>query len=289
MPQRSVQKLYPMHDFGVVTGLQTTLRIQKFSDRLVPLIPFPHKHSFYHLLVVTAGKGWHEIDFQRYPLEAGRVFLMKPAQVHSWQIDKKAEGFVIEFEEELFKAHPSFAGKIEHLFQVLPDSLYIEDKKEFNEILTLCRSLLKEYQSKPPDYETLTSLELFAFLVRLSRIKNLKLRPAAPAESFVTRFADLIERHYTRHHDVEFYASLLNITAKALTMKTSRLSGKSARAFIQDRLMLEARRQLAYSDLSISEIAARLGFEDANYFSRFFRLKTKRSPGAFRKKAKDLA
>ena len=176
MSRRPLQKLYPMQDFGVVTGLQTTLRIQRFSDRLVPLIPFPHKHSFYHLLVITSGKGWHDIDFQRYPLEKGRIFLMKPAQVHSWQIDKKAEGFVIEFEEEVFKAHPSFAVKIQHLFQILPDSFRIDDKKTFDEIVNLCQSMLREYQERSPDYEILNCLELFTFLIRLSHVRKLKLK-----------------------------------------------------------------------------------------------------------------
>jgi len=288
MSRRPLQKLYPMQDFGVVTGLQTTLRIQRFSDRLVPLIPFPHKHSFYHLLVITSGKGWHDIDFQRHPLERGRIFLMKPAQVHSWQIDKKAEGFVIEFEEEVFKAHPSFAVKIQHLFQILPDSFRIDDKKTFDEIVNLCQSMLQEYQERSPDYEILNCLELFTFLIRLSHVRKLKLKNPQPTGSFLTRFEALIEEHYTNHHDVEFYAEELHISAKPLTMKINRLTGKSARTFIQDRLMLEARRQLAYSDLSINEIASRLGFEDANYFSRFFRLKTKNSPGAFRKKVKEL-
>lgn len=288
MARKNTQKLYPMQDFGVVTGLQTTLRIQRFSERLVPLIPFPHKHNFYHLLVITSGKGWHDIDFQRYPFERGRVFLMKPAQVHSWQIDKKADGFVIEFEEEVFKAHPSFAAKIQHLFQILPDSFRIQDKKALDQILNLCQNMHQEYEERGPDYETLTCLELFTFLFRLSHVRGLKLKTAQPVESFLARFETLIEEHYTSHHDVEFYADKLHISAKALTMKMSRLAGKSARTMIQDRLVLEARRQLAYSDLSVNEIALRLGFEDANYFSRFFRLKTKNSPGAFRKKAKEL-
>lgn len=286
MPSRNTQKLYPMRDFGVVTGLKTTLRVQRFADRLVPLIPFPHKHNFYHLLVVTNGRGWHEIDFTRYPLERGRVYLMKPTQVHSWQLDKKADGFVIEFEEELFKNHPSFAGKIQSLLQTLPDSFAVSDKAEFASLVELCESLLQEYQAAAPDSETLMSLELFTFLIRLSRVRGVQLSPLSPTESFATRFFDMIEENYRHHHEVEFYADELHITAKALTMKMTRLTGKAARTLIQERLILEARRLLAYSDMSVSEIATYLGFEDANYFSRFFRIKTKHSPGDFRKTAR---
>lgn len=286
MPARTPQKLYPMRDFGVVTGLKTTLRVQRFADRLVPLIPFPHKHNFYHLLLVTSGRGWHEIDFTRYPLERGRVYLMKPAQVHSWQLEKKPDGFVIEFEEEFFKNHPSLAGEIQSLLQTLPDSFAVTDKAEFAALVDSCESLIKEYEAQKSESELLASLEMFAFLVRLSRVKNLPRLESAPSESFANRFIKLIEEHYQKHHDVEFYAAKLNITAKALTMKMTRLTGKAARTLIQERLILEARRLLAYSDLSVSEIAAHLGFEDTNYFSRFFRLKTGRTPGDFRKKAK---
>jgi len=213
---------------------------------------------------------------------------MKPAQVHSWQLEKNTEGYVIEFEEELFKTHPSFAGKIQTLLQMLPDSFQVTDKKDFATLVELCQTLLEEYETKAADYELVTSLELFNFLIRLSRVKDLKLKKAPPMESFVVRFEQLIEAHFTRQHEVEFYAGKLGITAKALTMKMSRLTGKSARTLIQERVILEARRLLAYSEIPIAEISAQLGFEDANYFSRFFKLKTKHAPGTFRKKAKTL-
>lgn len=287
MPSQSLQKLHPMHAFGVVANLQTPLRIQRFEDRFEPLVPFPHKHSFYHLVIVTAGKGWHEIDFHRYPIEKGRVFLMKPAQVHSWVVEKNSKGFVIEFEEDLLSSVSSYAPKLRQLLQDLPDSFLIEKKVDLSRVQESCEVLLKEYEEKPKDHEMAMTLQLFLLLLQFSRHEGELSSP--PPESFVMKYLNLIEEHYRSKHEVEFYARKLHLTAKALTMKISRLTGKSARALIQDRLILESKRLLAYSDLSIGEISEALGYQDANYFSRFFRMKTKKTPLAFRQDAKRIA
>ena len=73
-----------------------------------------------------------------------------------------------------------------------------------------------------------------------------------------------------------------------ITAKVNRVIGKSVRGVIQERCILESKRLLAYSDLSVSEISDELGFDDPNYFTRFFKLKTKNNPGKFRQKVRML-
>lgn len=289
MPAKSLSKLHPMNAFGVVANLQTPLRIQRFEDRFEPLVPFPHKHSFYHLVIVTSGKGWHEIDFKRYPIEKGRIFLMKPAQVHSWVVDKSSRGFVIEFEEDLLSSLTAYSSKIKHLLQNLPDSFVVEKKSDVLILQNHCEFLLKEYQEKQKDYEVAITLSLFLLLIQFSRWGDLRSAAAPSAESFAAKYLTLVEENFREKHEVEYYAKKLNMTAKALTMKISRITGKSARALIQDRLILESKRLLAYSVLSVGEIADALGYQDANYFTRFFRMKTKQTPLAFRQYAKKVA
>lgn len=98
----------------------------------------------------------------------------------------------------------------------------------------------------------------------------------------------LVEGNYKYHHEISFYAEMMKLTSKSLTAKVNRTMGKNVRSLIQERCILEAQRLLAYSDLSISEISNELGFVDPNYFTRFFKLKTKSSPGKFREKVKKL-
>ncbi|RYZ68648.1 MAG: AraC family transcriptional regulator, partial [Proteobacteria bacterium] len=81
-----------------------------------------------------------------------------------------------------------------------------------------------------------------------------------------------------------FYAQKMKLTAKALTMRVSRGLGKSARAVVQERILLEAKRLLTYSQHSIQVIAERTGFEDANYFTRFFKAHIGTTPSEFRRK-----
>nr|WP_295905587.1 helix-turn-helix domain-containing protein [uncultured Bdellovibrio sp.] len=281
-------KLHPMHAFGVVGNLQTPLRIQRFEDRFEPLVPFPHKHSFYHLVIVTAGRGWHEIDFQRYPIEKGRVFLMKPAQVHSWVVDKNSKGFVIEFEEDILSSLPAYAPKIKHLLKNLSDSFLVKSKTDLLNLQNHCESLLREYEEKQRDYEMALSLSLFLLLIEFSRWSELKESAMPQVEAFATKYLNLVEDNFRSQHEVGFYAKRLGMTAKALTMKITRMTGRSARTLIQERLILESKRLLAYSDLSITEIADALGYQDANYFSRFFRVKTQKTPAAFRQYAKKV-
>jgi AraC family transcriptional activator of pobA len=66
-------------------------------------------------------------------------------------------------------------------------------------------------------------------------------------------------------------------------MQLSRSIGKPPRTLIQERILLESKRYLAFSSLSIADIGYKLGFEDANYFTRFFRLHEKKTPAQFRK------
>ncbi|WII72854.1 helix-turn-helix domain-containing protein [Bdellovibrio sp. 22V] len=285
MPVKSLHQLHPMHAFGVVTNLDTPLRIQRFENRVEPLIPFPHKHNFYHLVFVVSGKGWHEIDFQRYPIEPGRFFIMKPAQVHAWVVEK-AKGYVIEFEEDLVFSHTPHSHKIRNLLSRMPDSFKVSEKC-LRDIRVQCENMLTEYSEQNNQYDLVLTLSLFLILAKAFREVPSQ-DPSLQQSSLTDKFLQLIEENYNKQHDVEFYARKMNMSAKALTMKVSRRLGKSARTLVQERCLLEGKRLLAYSDLSVGEIAETLGYEDPNYFSRFFRMKTKKTPLAFRKAAKKV-
>ncbi len=101
----------------------------------------------------------------------------------------------------------------------------------------------------------------------------------------VREFNYLVEGHYTRHHDVAFYAAKLNRSPKTLSNLFSLASERKPLTIIHDRIMLHARRQIVYTKLSIKEIAYGLGFEDIQTFSRFFKNRQGMSPVQYREKA----
>jgi len=100
----------------------------------------------------------------------------------------------------------------------------------------------------------------------------------------IREFNYLVERHFSEHHDVAFYASKLNKSPKTLSNLFSIVSNRAPLNIIHDRIMIHARRQINYTNLSIKEIAYGLGYEDIQTFSRFFKNKQGMSPVQYREK-----
>jgi AraC-like DNA-binding protein len=270
-----LKKRHQMHEFGTVHGATRGIRVNRLERRLTPLVPFPHRHDFYHLVVVLNGGGWHEIDFHRHAVQPHQVFFMKPGQVHSWKINKSSKGYIIEFGSD--------ATDLRFLSE-MPDRLRLS-----NRVADLVKFMLDEYERQATDFEALLRHYLAVLLIELARGSAGKKKSTHGSDPLLDRFLELIEEQFRKEHRVEFYAQRLKTTPKALTMRASRALGQSARAVIQNRCLLEVQRLLAYSNLTIAEIGYELGFEDPNYFSRFFRTLSKSTPGDFRDKVKSLS
>lgn len=280
---------HAMHEFGTVYGATPEVRVNRLENRLDPQVPFPHRHDFYHLVIVISGGGWHEIDFWRYPVRSHQIFFMKPGQVHSWRLSARTSGYVVEFGNEvaLEISRGSYAA-------VSPERIadHIDLTRapvsQRSSVQTLLGIMLGEYERQATDFEIALRHYLIPLLITLARLGHEAKRPESRKtdDPLLVAFFRLIEEHFRKEHEVTFYSRQLKTTSKALTMRVSRAVGRSARGVIQDRCLLEAQRLLAYSNLAIAEIGYELGFEDPNYFSRFFRKMTGVTPGAFRVKAR---
>jgi AraC-like DNA-binding protein len=282
---------HAMHEFGTVSGATQEVRVNRLEDRHTPLIPFPHRHDFYHLVVVSSGTGWHEIDFRRFQIQPHQVFFMKPGQVHSWKMDPAVKGFVVEFGSEAI-----FEDQRNH--SLSPSLIKLPDQLDLSSISQIhwdtCTSLLTlmldEYELQRSHFETCLRNYLIPLLVTLSRgISNQQAALPRKEDSLLDQFLALVEEHFKSQHEVAFYAKKMHTSSKAITMRVSRALGKSARAMIQERCILEGKRLLAYSNIPISEVGYKIGFEDPSYFSRFFKTTTGLSPGAFRSQVRDLS
>ncbi|WP_170250038.1 helix-turn-helix domain-containing protein [Sphingobacterium allocomposti] len=99
------------------------------------------------------------------------------------------------------------------------------------------------------------------------------------------KFSQLVETNYHKLHSVSEYAALLHISPKTLNRKIVKEKGTSPNTFVKNRIILQAKRLLAHTDLSVKEISAQLGYDDQSYFVRFFKIQTEKSPLEFRKTA----
>jgi AraC family transcriptional regulator, transcriptional activator of pobA len=98
----------------------------------------------------------------------------------------------------------------------------------------------------------------------------------------VRKFNIAVENHYKTKHQVQEYADLLNKSPKTLSNLFSIYNQKSPLHIIHERLSLEARRLLIYTDKSTKEIAFELGFEEVSHFSRFFKKQIGQAPTDFK-------
>lgn len=265
-----IHLLHPLESLGLVHIGRGEVRVEPLQDRIVPRVPFPHRHDFVQLVVIEKGRGWHEIDFNRYKVKASQAYLIKPGQVHGWSL-VSAKGFVVEFTHETIEANASSA---------LPDCFDIDAA----DIFPLLRLMQAEFRERQKGFE-LNLVDLLRAALRMLERRAGGSRERGE-ESLALRFQSLVDGNFRSERRVEFYADRLKLTPKALTMRMTRALGKSAREVILDRVLLESKRMLAYSEASVVEIAEVLGFEDANYFSRFFRESAGASPSVFREKAK---
>lgn len=267
---------HPIEALGILNVSMNGVRIERLEDRIQPKVAFPHKHDFFQIILMTHGTGWHQIDFLKYPIKKHQLFIMKPGQVHSWHLNKNVKGLVIEFNRE------SMPGFNEQLF-FSSDELVIS-KEKFNQLVFVSEIMHSEFNQKEEFYDLCLISYLSGFLIQLKRSDQRKEVAHIKVGSIIDRFRKLVEKDYRTQHRVEYYGKELKVSAKALTMQITRALGKSPREIIQERFLLEAKRLLAFSNLTVAEIGYELGFDDANYFSRFFRTHTKISPAQFRKK-----
>lgn len=277
----SLKHHYPIDSFGIQKVTLSGIRVERLEDRLDPNVPFPHKHDFSQVLLVTHGKGIHQIDFKRYPAQAGDLFLMKPGQTHTWKFSKGVKGLLVEFHHQSLKDTTSLLNQ----YLLTRDHLRITDKKAFKDFVLFTGLMMKEFKNQKALHDLSLQGYLLSFLIELLRFHEFNLKENKTL-SVIEKFKKLIEDHFKTHHEVAFYAKALGIGGQALTMQLTRSIGKPPRLLIQERILLEAKRYLVFSELSVAEIGYELGFLDANYFTRFFRSHEKITPAAFRKMAK---
>lgn len=242
----------------------------------------PQRPVFHSLLALTGGSLEVTVDFTGHHLRPGTWLWVRPSQVIQWGDLTQAEGMLVLFQpEELDPGTAALVQPVPHGPVVLPAS---EGDRRALDLAAL--HLAREYSAfgeLPPQVHTVLLRHLLAVLV-------LRLVHAAAGRSGTTpdpggayvRFRDAVEEHFPRTRHVEDYARLLGYSPRTLTRATREVAGIGAKAFVDQRVVLEAKRQLAHTDRSASQIAAQLGFSSATNFGKFFAQHTGTPPGGFR-------
>lgn len=255
----------------------------------------PHRHSYQEIFVVQSGRGNHAIDGQSIDLLPSTVSLIGKGQVHLLDHLVDFTGWLIRFNDDFLPAgtiSPSWNYHLTLFSQLGRAPTLALPPADLRDLDALLQQLEAEYAA--PDafaQESVLRHLLSVVLIRLERIYQNSFG-TAPQEREAYRvyqqFMTLLDQHFAQHHDVAFYARTLHLAAARLSKILSRIVGKPTKQLIDERIVLEAKRYLHYTEHSIKEIAFGLGYSDLFHFSKLFKRVTGLSPQAFREQREKL-
>jgi len=239
----------------------------------------PHRHSRLHqVLLIENGGGYADIEGRRMPLSPAVVINVPTGCVHAFTFYPGTEGWVITLGVELLD---QTLNDIEGVRQAFESAGLLESTDELTRIV---QDISREHANS--DFARAHVLRALSgqLIGRVARLLSASSKsPQVTHQTPIGRkFNTLIETQFANGWSVRDYADALAVTPGHLSRVVRAETGLAASKVIEERIIREARRNLSYTNMSISEIAYDLGFIDPAYFSRFFSKSVGISPRKFR-------
>jgi AraC-like DNA-binding protein/mannose-6-phosphate isomerase-like protein (cupin superfamily) len=283
--------VYSLHNFSKAEGESQQFQVEVFDANRHFAVKYPHRHDFYEVLYLSKGTGFHVIDGNKYEIKPPCVFFMSPGQAHKIEVSHDIEGYIFIFTAEFYLINKSNQNRLiefPFFFTVHQDNppLIFENERDIIFLETLFKKGIKEMEKVNIDtVELLRSLlDLIltsSALLYRSDEKLLK----GKGHIVVKKFLQLVEENYDLNLSVAEYANKMALTPNHLTQTVTQLTGKTSSEIIKSKQILEIKRLLVHSNLSVTEIAHRLNFPDQSYFAKFFKREVGISPLQYRTKA----
>ena len=272
-------------EFEVFTLSSLFSRINKLEYAL----DIPQRVDFYHILFITKGMGSHYIDFRPYQYSPGSILFIAKGQVHAFEIRRDVDGFLILFTED-FLTKNLIQSDILSFSRLYNYHLYTPimqpDETSGDIFRTIIKEIYREYKLADKfAKEEFLSLLLKLLLLKAERKKRILIWKEGNSNWFFKfgAFRNKLEKHYTTTRNADDYARMLNISYKHLNEICKSVTGSTAKAFIDEFIILEMKRHLAVSDASVKELTYQFGFDEPTNFVKFFKKHTNYSPSQFRK------
>ena len=242
-----------------------------------------HRHAdLAQLFYVRGGTAQLDIEGQIAHIETPSILIVPPMCVHGFRFSENVDGYVFtlalpmveRIQADLGANHPMWLHA--ERYAVGTDKAYID---------TLCDTIHHEYKATAVARDMLLHALMNALMVWVSRqVLHQRSNTERPdrGQSHLAAFARLVEDHYMSHWPISRYADSLGITTTHLNTTCRRLLSCSALDILHQRVLLEAKRNLTYTALSIGQISDLLGFVEPAYFTRFFKRLAGATPSSFR-------
>ncbi|MGW0610925.1 helix-turn-helix domain-containing protein [Streptomyces sp. NPDC002788] len=243
-----------------------------------------HRIDFHIVLLFGEGPVRHMVDFTEYEAAAGDLLWIRPGQVHRFSHTSEYRGTVLIMQPGFL---PRATVEATGLYRYDLPPLLRPDAAQLAGLQAVLGQLRREYEDTatlPLSLHTAVLRHtLTAFLLRLAHLAASSAEaPRQQSDSTFTLFRDAVERDFATNHSVSAYADALGYSRRTLVRAVRAATGETPKSFIDKRVVLEAKRLLAHTDLPIGRVGVAVGFPDAANFSRFFHQHTDQTPAAFR-------
>ncbi|SEL82645.1 transcriptional regulator, AraC family [Aquimarina amphilecti] len=272
---------------------QIVFDIKKMEDiynKSAGKVDLPHRHDFYIIILTSKAQGIHIIDFNEFLLKDRQVFFLSPGQVHQIRETQKPDGWVITFSRQFLVKNDIDYRFIEdiNLFQdygyTPPLLLNAEQLKQLN---SYSAQIFETHHSITKFKSEMIGALLKLFLIYSNNICDIHTKDPQQLHAgsmILKEFKNLVEKHFSEWHKVHEYAKALHVTPDHLNRTIKSLIGKTAKEYLQSRIIIAAKRLLSFSDKTTKEIGYNLGFNEPANFSNFFKKCTGVSPSNFKQK-----
>lgn len=260
-------------------------RIEKFRPYMKFPLP-PHRKPVHDFIFIEKGSAKRNMGLDSYHITENTFCFLPAYQILADEtMTEDIKGYYGHFSIELFTSKFFQKEAIERLpflrYNAFP--VVKVPKESVAGILSTLRRLEIEFDAGAPNGIDIISAHLLALFIELYPYTERQVNtPKDSISNIVQRYKDLLVENIYNYQKVADYASMLSITPNHLNRCVKKTLGKTARDVLFDMFLLEAKVLLKQSDLSISEIAYKLGNRDSSDFARFFKSKLKMSPKEYR-------
>lgn len=294
LPDNDINGIICKYNLNMETVFQSdlkTLGLLSLEEKNVEAINSATYKQYIKVLYLP--KGYElQVDMAEYKVQQPSLFFVGPNQYLQIRKSGKENGYFIFYNRDFYciQIHDhevACDGLLYNNIHNMP--MVMLDKAEMPFFQYIFGQMSDEFRLKDTSLEEMIRTYLKQLFIKAARLwktqhLNRELVQQSSDLEFFRKFTLLVEEHYKHKHQVADYAELLYMAPKTITHKFKRLNLPQPNDIIKNRIVLEAKRLLVYTNLTAKEIGYELGYDDPAYFSRLFYQRTRETPSGFRAK-----
>lgn len=261
--------------------------IFKFSDisqsrKYMP----PYRRGFYQItLIQNFGKSKVVINDKKIELSNDVIFFVRPDQILSWVRDSSVQGYMLYFKDDFINLSSPPLDSSFVFFNPYSKNIIepkIEEVNTFRKYFSILYN--EQNESVMPYGRSILKHQLSVLLYKCQELYDRYIlnNSSAKEERLAITYKRYVDDHYQEIKKIGEYAQLMNISANYLSQIIKEQTGDSAKSILDKRIILEAKNMIQYTDMTVSEIAYNLGYNEPTHFSRLFRRYVQKSPKEYR-------